>query len=290
MAKFDVGNDSRTSKIIIIIILLLFISAIMVFLIFALRYKPSNSTTTGSTSTGDCSTPVPPVSVKVESFQTTKAKVTWKAVAGSNKYKIYVGTISDFNKQTAIDTFLTGNTEYIIENLILGRIYYFFVVSFNDCSTESGKSTTVSAIIDYPPVFRIQNRSNPNINLVVAGDLTNIITGPSCTNTGIDVNCAWNYSKGNNYITSDANQSNCIKTYPAILDNRVKYGSCGDTTYYNYVFARQWNYDPSTGSLCNPANPEGLNCIKAASLSNGQSTFRIPYDESPEMQWDIVSL
>lgn len=282
--------EERGTKTLIIIFAIALLVIVIVVLILAVRSTRTGAGT-GQSATG-CTSPSAPTGISAIDFQITKIRVSWSYVAAADSYKIYVGTVPGFTKSNSFADYSTRSNEYFIDDLTMGRTYYIFVESIGNCGTVSKEvSKTVSATLTFPARFQIVNRQSPNLGLKIAPDFQNIIVDNLCSGTGLDNLCIWRYDADNGYIVSDSAINNCMKTYPAAVDLRVKYEACSTISYYNYAAARQWNYDPKTGSLCNPLNPEGLNCVKINNAAvPGQSTIRTPYDGTGFMQWDIVEV
>lgn len=279
------ASETATRRLIILIIIVLVIITIVI-LVFALLYKAASSSST--TSTG-CSNLPPPTNLSAVSVGLTRIRVTFNAVANAARYHIYIGSISGFDKATAFNDYFTGDTQYDIEGMVLGRTYYIRVATVNDCSGEGILSAEKSATLGYPPKFRIISREQPTLALTVAPDFNNIVVDGFCSGDPGDDLCIWSYDSDTGYMTTANAPLNCMKTYPASVDYRVKYEPCGAMTYYNFAAARQWNYNTDVGSLCNPQNSEGLNCVKISGTATpGQFTVRTPYDGDIDMQWDIL--
>lgn len=277
--------ETGSRRLIILFIIILVIIAIIV-LIFTLIYKTES--VTSPTVTG-CANLPPPSSVEAISTGVTKIKVSWSPVPDAARYRVYIGSIPGFTRGTAFDDYLTGDTEYIIERQVLGRTYYIRVESINICDNAGELSEELSVELGFPEKFRIVSREQPSLALKIAPDFTNIIVDTLCTGVGLDDLCVWNYDQTEGFITGVSSSNTCIKTYPASVDLRVKYEPCGTISYYNWNAARRWNYNSENGTICNPSNAEGLNCIKINGPAiPGQSTIRVPYDGTPSMQWDIV--
>lgn len=142
-------DENKRSRLIVTVFVIMVVIIIVLIAIFAIFYN-SASDNQNNDNVNDCSSVAPPNGVSALSFQITKVKVTWNPAPNASRYQLYVGTISDFNTGNAIDVYRTSETEYIVDNLVLGRTYYFFVTTSNSCGNESVKSTTVTATTGYP--------------------------------------------------------------------------------------------------------------------------------------------
>lgn len=283
------ADDRNTRRLIIVFAILILIILVIIVLLAIFNRKTGAG---GASNATGCSNVPSPGNVTAITIQTTKIKVAWSSVPNADAYKIYVGTVPGFTKSNSFADYTSRTTEFTIDDLTLGRTYYIFVESINVCGNASTSvSATVSTELKFPDRFQIVSRSNPGLGLKIAPDFQNIILDNLCTGVGLDNLCIWKYDQNQGFIVSESIITNCMKTYPAAVDLRVKYEACGTISYYNYSAARQWIYTPSEGTLCNPQNPEGLNCIKIAGpVVPGQNTTRVPYDGSSRMQWDIVEV
>lgn len=279
-------EERGTRRLIIIFIIIVVVILIIVF-ILTIRYRTqAAAVSTGTT----CSTVTPPNGVTARSSNVTDILVDWNMSPGAVSYRVYLGTVPGFNRTNAINSFSTAQTTYTIKGQVLGRTYFVRVASVNACAGESLLSDEAEVTLGFPPRFKIVSRDQPTLALKVAPDFQNVIVDSICTGVGPDDLCIWQYDALNGFIESVSTPTNCMKTWPTGTgDLRVKYGLCSDMTYVNYAAARQWNYDTQVGTLCNPLNSAGLNCIKIAGPSiPGQATVRVPYDGLSNMQWTIV--
>jgi len=278
--------DTRATRNLIILTIVILVILLTAALIYALIYNPRSTTA----STVGCSSLPPPTGVVAISTELSKIKVSWNPVINAARYHVYIGSIPGFSKTTSFNDFYTGDLEYTITGMVLGRTYYIKVATVNGCTSEGLLSSEKSVTLGFPPKFRIVSRDQPTLALRVAPDFNNIIVDSFCSgNVGDDL-CIWTYDPDTSYMTSVSSPLICMKTFPAAVDLRVKYEPCAViTSGYNWSAARQWNYDTANNSLCNPINPEGLNCIKINGSSlPGQSTVRVPFDGLDTMKWDIV--
>jgi hypothetical protein len=279
--------DAALRRVIILTIIVLVVIMIIV-LVVTLIYRARSSTSGSSTG---CSSLPPPTNINIQTVGLTLIRVTWNAIPNAARYHIYIGSIAGFDKSTAFDDFLTGDTEYDIEGMVLGRTYYIRIATINSCSGEGILSGENSIAYIFPSKFRIVSRDQSSLSLTVAPDFNNIVVDSLCSGVPGDDFCIWSYDQSSGFMTTSSATQNCMKTFPDSVDYRVKYAPCDNKEYYNWDLARRWNYTPGTGSLCNPQNPEGLNCVKIAGATTpGQFTIRVPYDGDGNMQWDIVAV
>lgn len=282
------ADDKGTRRIVIIAIIVLIIVLIAI-LILIFIYKPGAPSSTSSTTS--CQNVSPPAGVIAINTELTKIRTFWVPTPSAKTYRVYIGTISGFNRTTALNSFLTRDAEYVIENLVLGRTYFIKVESIGICGNISELSDEVSVTLGFPAKFRIVSRADPNLALTVAPDFNNVVVDTFCSGEPGDDLCIWSYDSNNNFIITTETPTNCMKTYPQSVDIRIKYESCALNSYYNAIEARQWNYDGGPGTLCNPLNPEGLNCVGIGGPPTaGQSTIRQPYDGTDFMGWDLVEV
>lgn len=280
-------DEERSTKRFIVIFVIIIVVILIIVFILTIRYK--NTATVTSTGT-TCSTVTPPTGLVGKSAQVTDILVTWNPSIGASFYKIYLGTVPGFSRTNSIASFSTAQTTYTITGEVLGRTYFVRVASVNACSGESILSDEVDVTLGFPPKFMIVSKDQPTLALRIAPDFQNIIVDNLCSGVGSDDLCIWQYNTENGAIESVSTPTNCMKTWPASTgDLRVKYGLWSEILFYNYASARQWVYDTASGTLCNPLNSEGLNCIKISSPSiPGQSTVRVPFDGTTSMQWTII--
>ena len=280
-------DDGNTKTLIVVT----FIAVIIIFIIVLVMALLANRNTSSSDDSGGqtCTAPPPPGGVTAVNFQTVNIRVNWSAVPNADAYRIYVGTVPGFNKSNAFATYIANGTEYIIRNLTLGRTYYIFVESIGVCGNISlSQSPTISVVLAFPARFQIVNRANPGLVLKIAPDLQNVVVDTPCSGVGVDTLCIWSYDAGTAHIVSEFS-GNCMQTFLDSVDNRIKYDDCNSNTGQDYVLRRQWNYTPDVGSLCNPQTTQGLRCVKIDGPPIiGQSTIRVPFDQSDLMQWDII--
>lgn len=283
-------DDDLKTKRLIIFFAIVTIIILAILLIYAILKNKTGASKLNST-TG-CATPVAPSGVTAVSLQTTKILVNWKVVPGASAYKIYVGTIPGFTIANSFADYTTATNTYTITNLTLGKTYYLFVETIGACgNTSASVSSTVSVTLNFPAKFMIVNQGTPSLALAIAPDFQNIIVDTLCSGSAGDNHCVWVYNKSTGYIESASTLTNCIKTYPAAIDVRLKYEQCDLQSYYNYASARVWVYKPSDGTLCNPQNPEGINCVQiTGNPIAGQNTTRVPFDGTSRMQWNIVEV
>jgi hypothetical protein len=266
----------------IFIIVLLVILVILTFILARRARLATNS--------NPCGTPAPPINVTTSTINLGVIQVNWAAVPNAVRYRVYLGSISGFTQANPLDTFNTTQTNFSITRQTLNRTYFVRVSSINQCGAESILSAETRVTLGLPRKFLIVSRANPNLALTVGPDFESIVLDNRCSGGINDNLCVWQYDPENGFIQSVGTPLNCMKTFPATVDLRVKYGSCSVLPYYNSAAARQWNFDPTSGSLCNPQNPEGLNCVRINDpLIAGQSTVRVPFDDSTNMRFDIVS-
>lgn len=277
------GDTSR--KFVIAAVVILFVM-IVIILVIAFLYKPGAAS---AASVRACPTMTPPTGVTAISVNITNIHVTWTAVPNAVKYTVYVGTVSQFGRANALESFVTINTSYTVTGLILGRTYYIIVSATNICGNEGSPSSEQSVTLGYPAKFNIVNQSQPSLAMTIDPSLTEIILNPVCSGVGNDNLCDWNYDPGTNEIRADNSTTNCMITNPNI-NNTVLAGSCnnfGDDV--NYINDRTWIYDNSNGSICHPQLNNLTLCIKAnGSLAAGTGLVMIPYDGTNLMQWSIV--
>lgn len=281
-------ENPRTTKILIIIAAIVIIIGLIIIIILTFVLVKRARLATNN---NPCQSLPPPTNVQVITTNLTTINVTWTAVSTATRYRVYIGSISGFGQTNPLDMFNTTQTNYAIVGMVLNRTYYVRVSAINNCGAESPLSPEKMIRLGLPPKFLIVSRANPALALRVGPDFENIIADNRCSGTLTDNLCVWQYDRDNNTIQSAGEPLNCMKTFPSTIDIRVKYGNCNSFPYYNSLQARQWNFDPVSGSLCNPQNPEGSNCIKINEpLIAGQPTSRTPFDNSPSMQFDLISL
>lgn len=278
-------EDDKKTRVLIILITIVIIVIIALVIVFAIRY--TRSTNSSSSVTG-CDNLATPQNVIVLSQGITDINVSWNKVTNAASYKIYIGTVPGFNAANSINSYVTAQTTYIIKGQVLGRTYYIRVSAVNACDNESPLSPEKSVTLSFPPKFRIVSKEQPTLALTINYDST-VHVQPLCSGVGLDNLCLWQYDPTTGYVESVNNPAICMKTYPASVDLRVVTEPCSTISYYNFTYARQWNYDTGIGTLCNPQNPEGLNCVKINGPAiPGQTTVRVPYDGTSSMQWEIV--
>lgn len=281
-------ENPRTTKILIIIICIVIIIglAISVILTFVLARRARLAT-----NDNPCQSIPPPTNLETITVDVVKIQVTWTKVRQAVRYRVYVGTVPGFNRSNAIEIFTTGDPNYTILGMVLGRSYYIRVSALNTCGSESVLSPQNTVRLVFPRRFLIVSRQNPNLALRVGNDFETIIVDNRCSGTANNDSCVWQYDSDNALIQSASNPLICMKSLPTNIDVRVKYGDCSVFPYSNSYQGRQWIFDTRNGSICNPQNQDGYNCIRINGPAiAGQSTIRIPFDNSPSMQWDIVSL
>jgi len=280
-------DEERTTRRFIVFFVIVILVVLVIVFILTIRYKAKAT----ATSTGTiCSTVTPPTGVTAKSANVTDILVNWNTSPGATSYKIYLGTVPGFNRTNAINSYSTAQTTLTIKGQVLGRTYFVRLVSVNACSGESVLSDQLQVTLGFPPKFKIVSKDQPTLALKIAPDFQNIVVDNVCSGIGPDNLCIWQCDAVNGFIEAVSTSTNCMKTWPTGTgDLRIKYSNCSDITYYNYAAARQWNYNTALGTLCNPQNPEGLNCIKIGGSSiPGQSTVRVPYDGTTTMQWTII--
>lgn len=282
--------DEKETKRAVVLFGIALIILIVIILIYIIVTKKTGASKSSTTSL--CTAPPPPTGVTAVSYQVVNIQVSWNAVSNADAYRIYVGTVPGFTKSNSFADYFTRSPSYIISNLTLGRTYYIFVESIGPCGNLSKSvSATVTVQLKFPARFRIVSRENPNLCLGPSANFGSVVLVPICTGTSPDNLCVWRYDETTGYIVEDSSTVTCMKTYPTSIDTRVVLELCSTISYYNWTAARQWNYDPSNGSLCNPQNPEGLNCIKiSGNAIPNQTTVRTPFDNTASMQWDIVEV
>lgn len=278
--------DELATRRLILLFLIVIIVIIIIVLVLAYRYVPASTT---SSSTTGCQSVSPPSNISATAENVTDIKVTWNAINGAVRYTVYIGTVPGFTKATALNTYNAISTEYTITGMIVGRTYYIMLDSVNACSNSSVLSGQISVFLGFPSKFKIISRAEPSFALKIAPDFSNIVIDNICTGVGLDNLCVWEYDSDNALIKSVSAPTNCIKTFPKDIDVRVKYGNCEVFLYPNSASARQWNYN--AGSLCNPLNSEGLNCIKIGGVPfAGQNTIAVPFDGGDDMRWTIEAV
>lgn len=278
--------DNKGKIGLIIAVLIVMVIIMIVILILVYRYKPTSATSSAATG---CPNVAPPGAVLALSSQLTNIQVTWNASANAVTYRVYIGTIPGFTQGSALSSYLTGATQYYITGMLLGRTYYIAVTSINSCGAESLFSQESSVTLGFPAQFRIVSRAQPSLALKVGTDFVDVEADNFCSGVAGDNLCIWTYNSSASSLSIVGDPTNCMDTFPTSVDTRVKYQPCGDPTYYNSYAAFQWNYNSSEGTLCNPYNPEGLNCIKLPGAQTpGTQVTRTTYDGTLSMQWDIL--
>jgi hypothetical protein len=267
--------------------LILFVLVVVIILIVVawLAYRYVNPVVSSRTGTG-CQTAGPPNTISAINFQLTNVKLTWAVATGATRYKVYIGSIPGFDISTSFRDFTTPNTEEIIEDLVLGRTYYFRVQSINGCNSASVLSEEASARLAYPDRFRIVSRTDPNKSLKVAGNFEDVELVASCSGINPDDLCIWSYDENSGEIRTIDSPLVCLKTFPTLVDIGAKVDPCENLSLLNNSTVKVWNYTPSTGSLCNPSNSQGLNCLKVQ--PNNTDVIRTPFDGDITMEWNII--
>ncbi len=122
--------------------LLLVLSAVLVFSCFAAVVNADTVEAPSVTSTNVAST--------------GKIKLTWDAVKGASKYKVYRAT-SQTGKYILMKTVTA--TSYTNSTAVAGKKYYYYVVAVKADGTVSKKSNTVSRVCDLsqPAITSISN-------------------------------------------------------------------------------------------------------------------------------------
>jgi hypothetical protein len=282
----DTNPQTIRTLVIVTSIFIIVLLIIVVILTFILARKARLAT-----NSNPCGTPSPPINVTLSTVNLGTIQVNWSATPNAVRYHVYLGAISGFTQANPLDTFNTTQTNFTITRQTLNRTYFIRVSSINQCGAESILSPEQRVSLGLPRKFLIVSRANPNLALTVGPDFENIVLDNRCSGSINDNLCVWQYDAENGFIQSAGTPLNCMKTFPAAVDLRVKYGSCEVLPFYNSAAGRQWNFDVTNGSLCNPQNPEGLNCVKVNDpLIAGQSTVRVPFDNSNNMRFDIVSI
>lgn len=282
------SENPRTAKILIIVASIVIIIGLIV--IVALTFILAKRARL-ATNANPCQSITPPLNVETTTINLTQIQVTWTAVRTATRYRVYIGSVSGFSQANPIDVFNTTETNYTIVGMVLGRTYYVRVSAINTCGGESPLSPEKIARLGFPRKFFLVSRANPNLALRVGPDFETIIVDSRCSGGRNDDLCVWQYDNETGLIQGGSNSLLCMKTLPAAVDTRVKYGDCSVFPYSNSFQARQWNFNTANGSICNPKNPEGLNCIKINGPAiPGQAAIRIPFDGTPTMQFDIVNI
>lgn len=280
------ANEQVGERRLIIAFIIIIVVAIIVILVVTLLYNSNRVTRTNV----GCSTTNPPLNVSVISVNIVTARVSWTSLPGVSKHRIFVGTISGFNTTAAIQSQVSTTSTADIIGLILGRTYYFKVAGINACDEVGTPSGEVVLNLSYPAKFRIVSRLQPALALKINGTFEGVTLQPICS--GGDNLCVWRYNASMGAIVSDIDPLNCMLNVPANIDTRLKYASCTDDPYGNVELFRQWIYDPSTGSLCNPPIfTSTSNCLKINGPAiNGAELISVPYDGTASMKWDIIQV
>lgn len=235
-----------------------------------------------------CTGVTPPTGLRAVSFQLRSIKLSWFTASNAVRYKIFVGAIPDVKESTSIQDYLVPSTqtEFTVNDVILGRTYYFKIKSINACGNTSVFSAEVSATVGYPPVFRIISRDQPNKCLRVANNFTDIDVGPICSGDPGDTLCLWKYDSAKGRISSVDTPAVCMTAKPYSITNEIKHEPCANLEFFFSGPFGTWNYTPSEGSLCHRINNDGINCIKIG--PDNVTAIKAPYNGASNMQWDIV--
>ncbi len=277
--------DGRGFIIFIIILIIAILIIVLILILFVFKQKSSTS----SSSTANCSTLPQPTNVQAISLNVTEVQVSWSAIPGTAKYKVYVGTVSQFSPANSIESVLTAETTTIIDGLVLGRTYYILVQAVNACNQGGSLSEEVSVHLGYPSQFKIVSRAQPSLGMKINSTFDGVILQTLCSGATNDNLCIWSYIESATEIVSSSTPLNCMKTIPPQVSNFVEYGSCTDQTYSNFSYNRSWTYDNATGAVCHATVGGSTPCIKSnGPLTAGQGLILAQYDGSPEMQWNIV--
>tara|TARA_R110002072_G_scaffold45565_4_gene126734 strand:+ start:18332 stop:19171 length:840 start_codon:yes stop_codon:yes gene_type:complete len=276
----EIGGRGPLILFIIVVVLIL---AFLVYLAYV-YVDPAVS----SRSNLGCIAAGAPSNLTAVNFQLTKIRLTWPSTPNATRYRVYIGSISGFNIATSFQDFVTNSTEAVVDDLVIGREYFFRVQSINACNSTSGLSVEASATLGYPAKFRIKSKTDPSKSLRVALNFEDAELSTDCSGLLADDSCIWTYDELTGEIRPFSTPSNCLKTFPTLVDTGAKVDICEDPLLLNNQTAKTWNYTPDTGTLCNPINSMGLNCLKVQ--QNGTDVIRIPFDNTVSMSWDIVGV
>lgn len=282
-SAYTASDPSRKFVIAVVVVLLIII---IVVIVLALLYR---SSTAAGASVASCPTMTPPQGLTAVPLNTNTIQTQWTAVPGAVKYKVYVGTVSQFSPSNAISSSVTALTSFNIPGLIVGRTYFIIVTAINACGSEGSLSAQASADLGFPAKFNIVSRSQPTLAMTIDPTFTEIILDPVCSNVGSDNLCVWSYDESTSELHPEVSSVNCMATFAPSVDNTVKYDTCNDINFTNAVNFREWQYTSTNGSLCHPPLNGVTNCVKVnGSISTGVNLIMTPYDGTAGMQWNIV--
>lgn len=269
----------------VILFSFLVLSILIIILILAYRYKTPEVGVGGRVT---CEGLAPPGNLKAVGFQTTNVRLTWNIIGEAREYKIFVGTISNVQETTAIETYLVpGNTtSYVVNNLVLGRTYYFKMKTINSCGAASIFSGEVSAFIGFPPIFRIVSREQPSLGLRVGNNLTDVELAPFCSGAPGNTRCLWSYDSDTGYISSIDTPGLCMTGKPNSENSEVTYSPCSELSFSFFQPYGIWNYQAQEGSFCHNDVGNGQNCVRIA--PDNVNLLTTAFNGETNMKWDIV--
>ena len=284
----------RQNRNIILIIIAVIVIFIIIFALVFLIGKNRKQQVLTSSVTG-CPTLDPPNNVTATQIDNQTITVTWNAVPGASRYKIFVGSSAGFSPTAALTTEITDTNHGIIPGLTLGHTYFIFVQTFNACNTPSIKSNETSIFMNFPSQFKIASRTSPFFTIAVNG--TNADLEPDCqglAGTAGQV-CLFTYDPNTFLIKSVSQPTMCIQSNPDFGNaDRLEMKLCSTILAQSDQTPNRWQYDQTLGALCHfptGTNTTATQCAKLDGAFAANTPVRINgYDSSPQVMWDVLKV
>ena len=282
-----VDANSRVFVIIAIIVIVILLALVLISALFFTGGSNGNVDPDGN----PCNNLPPPSQINAVPQGLSEINISWNAIPNAVRYRVFVGSVPDFDKGNALITELTVSTQITIGGLVSGRDYFVKIETLNGCNDVGPLSAEIQTTIGFPSEFKILNRVQDSLGFGTAGgSVTTLQLELDCE--GTDEFCFFTYDPSDKTIRPKANPLFCVASDPDPPNNdKLIIQGCNQAIVSKGINSIQWEYDDELGSLCHPIPFGGFACAKVDGLIlPGQDLIVKNYDSTNEMKWDIVGV
>ena len=227
----------------------------------------------------DCQELAPPTNIVAVPQGFTTIDVSFTRNQTATAYRVYIGVVPNFNRNNALNSILTNQTQINIENLIAGRTYYIRVSSINNCLVEGTLSDQIPVNLAFPRFFQIQLRSNPSLVVSYPSLNSQGVLNPDCGTSG---GCKFEFDEETKFIHPPGNDLLCLVSTGS-NGGAIEWEECEDAD----PIRRQWRYDGELGSFCHEEPSALFDCLTVNQILPGEPIVVQPYADVNERKWNL---